>query len=271
VDPHTQRVLSLCTGYGGLELALRLAGVATRPVAYVEREAYPAANLAALMEEGLLPAAPVWDDVATFKGRCWRGLVEIVTAGFPCQPFSTAGRHKHLEDERWLWPDIERILRDVEPRAVFLENVPGLTLRGLGPVLGTLSELGFDAEWEVVRACDPSIGAPHVRARVFILAVKPGFSGSLVADTEREGPQVDVRLGRYAREEREASFGGGWPPLPGDEVGWRRWIEAGGPEPGVCRDSPGLANRVERCRMLGNGVVPQQAAHAFKLLWERMR
>ena len=343
--PCTQRVLSLCTGYGGLELALRMAGVATRPVAYVEREAYPAANLAALMEEGHLPAAPIWDDVATFEGRCWRGLVEIVTAGFPCQPFSTAGKRQHLEDERWLWPDIERILRDVEPRAVFLENVPGLTLRGLGPVLGTLSELGLDAEWAVIRASDPDVGAPHIRARVFILAADPEYrrahgrtlladpgcgavrgdehgrgcgpswsgetgsdeAGSTVADSgndrrplsgwpnrERQkdganprgdlaygrdeaaadsvsaGPSLDVRLGEDPREERQATVGGSWPPSPGDEDGWRRWLAAGGPQPGVCRDSAGLANRVERCRMLGNGVVPQQAAHAFKLLWERL-
>jgi DNA (cytosine-5)-methyltransferase 1 len=270
VDPHTQRVLSLCTGYGGLELALRMAGVATRPVAYVEREAYPAANLAALMEQGLLPAAPVWDDVATFEGRSWRGLVEILTAGFPCQPFSTAGKHQHLEDERWLWPDIERILRDVEPRAVFLENVPGLTLRGLGPVLGTLSELGLDAEWAVIRASDPGVGAPHVRARVFILAAQPEYRHSALANAISERPQIDMRVREDAREERETPVGGGWPPLPEDYDAWRDWVDAGGPQPGVCRDSAGLANRVERCRMLGNGVVPQQAAYAFRLLWERL-
>jgi DNA (cytosine-5)-methyltransferase 1 len=308
VDPHTQRVLSLCSGYGGLELALGMAGVASRSVAYVEREAYPAANLAALMEEGLIHPAPIWDNVSTFDGRPWNGLVEIVTAGFPCQPFSTAGKRKHLEDERWLWPDIERILRDVRPRAVFLENVPGLTLRGMGPVLGTLSDLGLDAEWEVVRANIPQVGAPHIRARVFILAADPEYRrahgrsllanagcgpvrgdehgrsgrtsgggqasvvevGAAMADTEREGSQINLRVRRDPRQEREASLGSSWPPSPSDEAGWRRWLQAGGPQPGVCRDNDGLANRVERLRMLGNGVCPQQAAHAFETLWRRM-
>jgi len=267
-------VLSLCSGYGGLELALGMAGVATRPVAYVEREAYPASNLAALMEEGLLHPAPIWDDVATFQARAWRGLVEIVTAGFPCQPFSTAGKQQHLEDERWLWPDIGSILRDVRPRAVFLENVPGLTLRGLGPVLGTLCELGLDAEWEVVRANIPQIGAPHIRARVFILAADPEYrrthGRSLLANAEREGPSLDMRLGRDPRKERQATLGSSWPPCPSDETGWRRWLQAGGPQPGVCRDNDGLENRVERLRMLGNGVCPQQAAYAFKTLWGRL-
>jgi DNA (cytosine-5)-methyltransferase 1 len=341
---HTQRVLSLCTGYGGLELALRMAGVATRPVAYVEREAYAAANLAALMEKGLLDPAPIWDDLATFEARPWRGLVEIVTAGFPCQPFSTAGKRQHLEDERWLWPDIERILRDVVPRAVFLENVPGLTIRGLGPVLGALSDLGLDAEWEVVRANHPAVGAPHIRARVFILAVDPEYrrahgrslladagcgavrrdehggscgpggcgstgpdeAGAVVADAgndrrqlsgwpnrdrQKDGanPRGDLSYGRAetvadadgsrfkrhggpigAREKIARVDGHGWPPGPGDGPGWLQYIRSGGPKPGVRRGSPGLENRVERCRLLGNGVVPQQAAYAFRRLWERL-
>ena len=161
--------ISLCSGYGGLELGLETAGLAVRTVCFVEREAYAAANLVALMEQGRLAEAPVWSDLTTFDAKPWAGKVACLTAGFPCQPFSVAGKRQHTEDERWLWDDIDRILRELRSlRLVFLENVPGLAVRGLGHVLGTMAELGLDAEVGVFRASDA--GAPHRRARMFILA-----------------------------------------------------------------------------------------------------
>jgi len=166
--------MSLCTGIGGLDIALDLA-VGARTVVYVEREAFCAAALVAGMESKALGQAPIWDNLAAFDGRPWRGKVDIIAAGWPCQPFSVAGQRKGRSDERWIWPDIARILREVRPGLVFLENVPGLLASsgGFGQVLGDLAEAGFDAEWCVLGADD--VGASHQRKRVFILAYRPEF------------------------------------------------------------------------------------------------
>lgn len=173
-------VLSLCAGYGGLELAVALACPGSRVVAYVEREAHSAAVLLARMEDAALAPAPVWcGDLADLDASLFRG-VGMVTAGFPCQPWSAAGQGRGFDDERWIWPDIARIVRDVGPRYVFLENVPGLLVRGgLGAVLGDLAEMGFDAEWGVLSAADA--GASQLRERVYVLAYTVRSRGPEVA------------------------------------------------------------------------------------------
>jgi len=95
-------------------------------VGYVEREAFAAAVLVARMEDQALDRAPVWDDLTTFDGHPWRGRVDLVAAGFPCQPSSHAGQRLGTADERWLWPHVARVVREVGPSLVFIENVPGL-------------------------------------------------------------------------------------------------------------------------------------------------
>jgi DNA (cytosine-5)-methyltransferase 1 len=160
--------LALCAGVGGLELGIELAVPGYRSVGYVERDAFAAATLVARMEEEALDPAPIWDDLSTFDGRPWRGAVDIVSAGFPCQPFSVAGKGLGVEDERWLWPDVERIIREVQPGWVFLENVPLLVSRGLWAVLGGLAVLGYDARWDLFSAKE--CGAPHGRRRLFLVA-----------------------------------------------------------------------------------------------------
>ena len=195
-------ILSLCSGIGGIELGLSLVMPSARVVAYLEGEAYAAACLVARMEEGILDPAPIWSDVRTFDGRPWRGKVDLVTAGFPCQPVSAAGKKLVQKDKRWLWPKIARIVREVEPSFVFLENVPGLLVHGFEDVLGDLAELGFHAGWTCVRASD--LGAPHIRRRVFVLArrernairLKPERGG----DTARQAEQGDAELA-HARAE----------------------------------------------------------------------
>ena len=167
--------LALCGGIGGLELAVGLAGVPSRVVAWVEREAYGAAVLAARMEQGLLGQAPIWDDLTQFDGRPWRGLVDLVTAGYPCQPDSLAGARAGEADERWLWHEVWRVIREVEPGLVFLENVPGHLSGTFGRVLGDLAAGGWSAEWDCVPAA--AVGAPHIRDRVFILAAHPDGNG----------------------------------------------------------------------------------------------
>lgn len=164
------RALHLCSGYGGFELALRPWNV--RTVGHVERDAHAAATLVARMGEQALDTAPIWDDLATFDGQPWRGAVDIVTAGFPCQPFSAAGKRLGTDDDRWLWPHISRIIRDVGPRFIVLENVTELVRRGGPHVLSDLTSLGFNAEWGCLQAA--AVGAPHQRNRFWLLAYRDG-------------------------------------------------------------------------------------------------
>ena len=164
---HTGNYISLCSGVGGLDLSVKIALPGARCVCYVERESFAAAVLVARMEDSPLDKAPVWSDVATFDCTPWRGCVDFVVAGFPCQPVSKAGRKKGEQDERWIWEDVIRVVRELGARWVFLENVPGILFLGLGTVLGGLHQIGMSAEW----ACVPAsrLGAPHKRDRWFCL------------------------------------------------------------------------------------------------------
>lgn len=252
-------LLTLCDGYGGTELALRsVARVST--VARVERDAYAAAVLVARMEEARLDQAPIWDDLHTFDGRPWCGRVDLVAAGFPCQPFSSAGARGGTGDDRWLWPSIARIISDVRPGWVLLENVRGLVRHGLPHVLADLARFGFDAEWGMYSAA--AVGAPHKRERFW-----------LVAHTNRDGlAQVGQRATGRARnaDRRDGALGWAWPPGPDDHTGWADYIAAGGPQPVVRRstDGPplGLADALH---LGGNGLVPECAAEAWRQLLAR--
>jgi site-specific DNA-cytosine methylase len=168
VDLHSFRVLSLCSGAGGLELGLRLAVPAARTVCYVEREAYACAVLAARMEEKALDAAPVWSDVATFDGTAWRGRVDCITGGYPCQPFSVAGRQRGSDDPRHLWPHVARIVREVEPAWCCFENVANHLNLGYREVRRELEEMGYRVAEGLFTAAE--VGASHKRQRLFILA-----------------------------------------------------------------------------------------------------
>ncbi|MCH8854389.1 MAG: DNA cytosine methyltransferase [Planctomycetes bacterium] len=197
----TPTVLSLYSGGGGLDLGFRLAVRGARTVCYVEREVSACALLVDHMQTGQLDDAPLWSDSGTFDGRPWRGKVDWIIGGFPCQPFSVAGKQLGTEDERWLWPHIERIAGEVQPSGLFLENVPALVSGGgLAEVLGGLASLGYDAEWITVRASD--VGAPHRRERVFILAhcqgsrsrglsIRSGRSQQTNPDIDRGNSGVD--------------------------------------------------------------------------------
>ena len=316
----TPTVLSLYSGGGGLDLGFRMAVPDARTVCYVERDAASIEVLVTNMQKGRLEVAPSWTDSGTFDGKPWRGTVDWIIGGFPCQPWSVAGAQQGIDDERWLWPHIRRIAREVEPRGLFLENVPGLFLGGIQPVLGELAEDGYDAIWTTVRAAD--VGAPHRRERCFILGYsnKPrtenrGSQPSRTVTQQRSGfvagsaserleGSEQVRLGEQQQsqsrdgsgvadasgtvgdadgcgrwEEGNAEQSSGrtdwaelplWPPGPQDAEGWRQ-VLATDPtlEPSIRGDADGLAARVDRLRILGNGVVPQQAALAFDILRNR--
>jgi DNA (cytosine-5)-methyltransferase 1 len=159
--------LALFAGAGGGILGGKMLG--WRTVCAVEWEPYPASVLAARQNEGFLESFPIWDDVQTFDGRPWRGIVDVVSGGFPCQDISAAGKGAGIDGERsGMWGEMARIIHEVRPKFVFVENSPMLTSRGLGRVLGDLASMGFDAQWGVLGAAD--VGANHQRNRIWIVA-----------------------------------------------------------------------------------------------------
>ena len=159
--------LALFAGAGGGILGGHLLG--WRTVCAVEWEAYPASVLVARQNDKILPPFPIWDDVQTFDGKLWQGIVDVVSGGFPCQDISIAGKGDGLEGERsGMWKQMARIIGEVRPQYAFVENSPMLTSRGLGTVLRDLAQLGYDAEWGVLGADD--VGANHRRKRIWIIA-----------------------------------------------------------------------------------------------------
>lgn len=246
------RTLSLCAGLAALERAVDDVFDA-RAVCFVEREAYAAAALVARMAESTLDHAPVWDDLATFDGRRFRGCVDLVVAGFPCQPASVAGRHSGASDERWLWPHVWRITRECDAPMLLVENVPRLLAVNDGEafkeILECLAARGWDAEWDCVPAA--AVGAIHARDRLFMLA----------ADTDR----VNVRqLAEWAQrsERREAAaerqhdvavHDGG--ALPDSWIRWSRSVGRLPPVPSVRQAGPSSTRRLvaRRRRQLARG------------------
>lgn len=173
--------LSICSGIGGLDLGLRRAMAGLRTICYVEREAFAASVLVARMEEATLDRAPIWDDLATFDGGPWRGVVDLVAGGTPCQDLSGAGRQAGLDGARsGLFFEFCRVVSEVQPEYVFWENVAsGQAGRALPRVIDALDELGYtaargpDGRPYVVLGAD-NAGAPHRRLRVFVLAYTAG-------------------------------------------------------------------------------------------------
>ena len=162
--------LELFAGAGGGILGSQLLGHTT--VCAVEFDAYARSVLLARQADRTFPPFPVWDDVRTFDGHPWRGIVDVVSGGFPCQDISVAGKGAGITGARsGLWSHMARIIGEVRPRFAFVENSPALLTRGIGVVLGDLAALGYDARWTVLGAAD--VGAPHIRDRLWILATLP--------------------------------------------------------------------------------------------------
>jgi DNA (cytosine-5)-methyltransferase 1 len=268
-------VLSLFSGIGGLDLGLERAGMTV--VGQVEIDPWCQRVLAKHW-----PEVPRYDDVRT-AAEWWgdRPAPDLVAGGFPCQPVSEAGEKLAQADSRWLWPAFANVVRDLRPRYVLVENVPGLLRRGMGDVLGELASIGYDAEWDCVPAV--FVGAPHIHERVFIvaypacggrddtrlhrgrtwsgsgagtpLAGESGGSRGDVADAERDGLE---RPGQSALTRQDATVLRRRPPEPG------RWA----PEPAVGRVADGVPARVDRLRGLGNAVVPQVGEYVGRMITE---
>ncbi len=281
------RGISLCAGVGGFDLGLHLAEPGYRAVCHVERNGFAAAVLVARMADQTMAPAPVWDDLRSFDGRPWRGRVHIVTAGYPCQPFSLAGNRKGEEDPRHLWPEVARIVTEVGPEWCFFENVPGHLSIGLDVVAGDLQGMGYRVAACVVSAAE--VGGSHVRERLFILAHahlqklgQPGLHPAAPLWPEAPqgrgprrqtdgvaqcGQQLDLAVGADAGDGMDAPFPGVFPPLPGAFEEWGMALAARPDlKPGVHRLDDGLASWLDRSAAAGNGVVPVAAARAWRHL-----
>ena len=241
--------LALFAGAGGGILGGHLLG--WRTVCAVERDAYAAQVLAQRQTDGLLPAFPIWSDVCSFDGRPWRGLIDVVSGGFPCQDISAAGPGQGIAGHRsGLWSQLARIISEVRSCYIYLENSPMLVGRGLAVVLGDLADMGYSARWGVIGAAD--LGAPHQRDRIWILAFKTvaNTSSQYVERILTRSADEKIRSGSHKRSIRPCRNGFAW------------WST----EPGMGRVANGVAYRVDRVKALGNGQVPLVAATAFEKL-----
>ena len=219
--------VSLCAGYGGIDLGLARVLPGLRTIAFVEIEAFACANLIAKMEAGLLDEAPVFTNLKALDWGSFRGGVDVLSGGFPCQPFSAAGKQRGDEDPRHLFPYIVEGIRQCEPRLVFLENVEGILsakLKGnhwrdpegapvLLHVLRELERLGYSATAGVFSAAE--VGAPHQRKRVFIMAYRDGDGSAARISRQVTGDEGNTGIADNGCCEAV------WPSRPGEsQHGW---------------------------------------------------
>ena len=220
--------VSLCAGYGGIDLGLSRAITNLRTIAFSEIEAFACANLVAKMEAGLLDAAPIWTNLKTFPWSEFRDRVDILSGGYPCQPFSAAGKRLGTEDPRHLWPFIAAGIVSMRPRICFFENVEGHISLGLREVVSELEGLGYQTTWGVFSARE--VGAPHQRKRVFILAYCHGERGQLPDWWRVAAEQVPVGYGEAWRDGLANAGGNEQLPRP------RRDLEHNAIQPAQCND-----------------------------------
>ena len=245
------RELALFAGAGGGILGGKLLG--WRTVCAVEREPYAASVLVARQNDGILPPFPIWDDVCTFDGRSWRGRVDVVSGGFPCQDISAAGRGAGIDGERsGLWVEMARIVGEVRPRFVFVENSPMLTSRGLGRVLADLATMGYDAQWGVLGAIHA--GMDIERERIWIVAIPSGEGWPGVL-------RIDEGGSAKAQGSRTTNDAG-----PRSRIDRIRSLEQVAGEPAILGGNDGLADCVDRLKATGNGQVPS----VVRLAWETL-
>lgn len=234
--------LALFAGAGGGILAGHLLGWTT--VCAVECDAYAAQVLAQRQNDRILKPFPIWSDVKSFDGTQWSGIVDIVSGGFPCQDISAAGRGAGIEGSRsGLWKHMARIVGEVRPRFVFVENSPLLVKRGLAVVIADLAEIGYDAQWCLVSASD--CGAPHKRDRIWLLAADTKWCEQGIQSCNGQ----DRRMGRVFKS---LSWDEHWE----DSLRLLRGVD------------DGLAYGVERTDAIRNGQVPCVAANAFTWLMD---
>ena len=233
--------LALFAGAGGGILGGKILG--WRTICAVEINPYARSVLLARQKDGILEPFPIWDDITTFGGTMWNGSVDIITGGFPCQDISQAGKGQGIGGKRsGLWSQMARIISEVQPRYVLVENSPLLVSRGLDIVLADLTQMGFNAEWGIVSA--ENTKAPHQRKRIWIVAYS-----KMLDETWSRKKEDKWAVEQYYKHRRSV------------------WGEA---RPQPHRMDDGLAFGVDRLEAIGNGQVPEVVVFAWKLLTSRL-
>jgi len=266
--------LALFAGAGGGILGSHLMG--WRTVCAVEREAYPAQVLAQRQNDGILPPFPIWSDVLSFDGKPWRGIVDVISGGFPCQDISSAGKGAGIDGARsGMWSQMARIISEVRPRFVFVENSPMLVSRGLARVISDLTQMGYDTQW--ARFSASNFGAPHQRDRLWIVANTKGIGLEQTGKCKCSSTQRITGCGiefsntncfRCKQMEQSVSCRttsqGATSSAEHSSFtsGWEWWAV----EPGLGRVADGVANRVDRLKATGNGQVSIVAVNAYQAL-----
>lgn len=248
--------LHLFAGAGGGLLADLILG--HEPVCAVEWDAYCCQILRERASEGWFPNLQVFEgDVRKFHGKPWAGKIDVVAGGFPCTDISIAGKGAGIEgEESGLWREMARVICEVGPRFVFVENSPMLTHRGLGRILGDLASLGFDAEWGVFSAHEAR--APHLRERMFIMAHTAGERRYRLEENESE---------RCANEHPQIFEA--WRDLQ-DHLRIPMVTFFDNPVRGVVRNDDGVSVGMDRLKVVGNAQCPQAAALAWTALFNRL-
>lgn len=257
--------LALFSGIAGLSHGLHMADERIRAVCHVEIDRYAAAVLMSRMRSGDIPFAPIWDDVRSFDGKSWCGVVDIISGGFPCQDVSAAGARRGLQGEMsGLWIELRRIIGEVLPSFVFVENSPELIRRYGNEFFASMAGLGYDSEWGIVSAS--MAGFNHIRERSYIISYPNSLGFQHLG-------RVCERLSTYEKkntEERGAdrvTF-----IIQNNEMAFSKWRserQVVTPRPLLVRSNDGIQVVVERIRRCGNAVVPQQAALAWQILTDR--
>ncbi len=245
-------ILSLFSGAGGGDIA-SFHLLNHRIIGYVEINNYCQQVIAQRIKDGLLPNAPIFGDVRAFIDQgfvdAYQGMVDCITGGFPCQPFSVAGRRQGKKDERNMWPETIECIRKIRPRYTFLENVPGILSSGyFGRILGDLAEAGYDAKWCVLGGHE--VGGISDGKRVWIACTSPDCSMLEGVDVQKYIKPCEEESCRrqFARAVRAT--------LSQDD--YTR----------IKRDSNAVAHGMDRLKAIGNGQVPAVAATAWKILME---
>lgn len=237
------RELSLFTGAGGGLLGTQLLG--WEPVGYVEWNKYCQKLIAARIRDGILPNAPIFGDVRAFVSdgyaRAYQGMVDVITGGFPCQPFSAAGKLLGKDDPRNMWPSVVECLSVVRPRYALLENVASIITSGyFETILGDLTACGYDARWRVISAAE--VGAPHKRDRVWIVADSTSGRREQCNKEKWKNSKPNQLVVSKISVENAAQFS---------------------------RADHDLAHRVDRLGAIGNGQVPAVVRAAWSLMnWQ---
>tara|TARA_R100001530_G_scaffold73573_1_gene51893 strand:+ start:9503 stop:10291 length:789 start_codon:yes stop_codon:yes gene_type:complete len=249
--------LALFAGAGGGLLAGRLLG--WRTICAVEIDSYCRRVLLQRQRDGILERFPIWDDVKTFDGTRWKGSVDVISGGFPCQDISCAGTGKGLQGERsGLWSEMARIISEIRPPFVFVENSPVLVSRGLDIILSDFAKMGYDAAWCVIGA--HHVGAPHKRDRIWILASYTIDLGVRIQQVSITKCQTKAKSWLYGKAQSVAKPEHSHFEQRCEENRW--WSS----ESKLDRVVDGMANRMDRIKAIGNGQVPAVAALAWNTL-----